>query len=295
MFLLGVIAPVLCQEAVSQPEEANDFFHVVARAENFVEEGNFIKAISVYREFLDRIHPRLSSFPNPSASFSEADGRIHGHYEAISYLHIAGIYRDYLGDYEEAAKNYERVLSLAGEDNPTYLSKKAARRWLERIRLDFLREALNRYYVSEVEYPLSLKELSQKGYIDEDYLADSFGKSYIYEPEPSELFRKLEKQEYILYCESLGKEVKPLSVLINDKRALREQFSLEGLIGSTEGKAAIIHYRKKGAVSFSHTDKPVTRMLREEEKIGGAQVLEITDAGVILYVEDDILVLTSGQ
>ena len=271
MFLLGVVVlvPFLCQEAVSQQEEANDFFHVVARAENFVKKGNFIKAISVYREFQGK----------------------HGHYEAISYLHVAGIYRDYLGDYEKAAKNYERVLSLTEKDKPTYLSKKAARRWFERIRLDFLREALNRYYVSEVEYPRSLKELSQKGYIDEDYLVDSFGKGYIYEPEPSELFRKLKKQEYTLYCSSFGKEVKPLSVLINDKRALREQFSLEGLIGSAEGKTAIIHYRKKGAVPFFHTDKPVTRMLREEEKIGGAQVLEIRDAGVILYVEDDILVL----
>ncbi len=247
-----------------QQAEGNIFFHNAGMAENCVRKGDFNGAIACYSRFQEE----------------------HDHYEAVACLQTARIYMIHLREYMEAVKYYQRALSVQGEDNLTSLSKKAASRWLERIRLHFLGEALKRYYASEVEYPENLKKLCDNGYIGEDYLVDSRGEKYVYYTGPSNLFKNFKSQKYTLYCSTLGEEAKPLSCHIDRKRTYEDRFLLEGLVGSGEEKAAIVCCKP-----VSSTGKPETRMVREDEKIGNARVLEVKDNGVILCWEDGIIVL----
>ncbi len=265
LVLLCLSPPAPCQETISQPQAGKDFFYSVSEAERYMKKGDYTRAISIYQEFVKK----------------------HDNCIAISHLRIAGIYQDHLGKYRKAMMNYKKVLSEKSDGKLTDLSKKVAGRWFERLRLNFLKNALKRYYVSEVEYPPTLRELSARGHIDKNYLVDSSGKSYVYKPRSSELSQKLRNQEYELYCQNLGKETKPLSTLIDEKKAVEGRFSLESLLTGTGGKVAIIRYQPVSA-----SDKPEAKMVREGGGIGKAQIIEITDTGVILYWEDGILVLT---
>ncbi len=261
-YLLKIAAVTLF--LAGQQVEGNVFFHNAGRAENCVRKGDFNGAIACYSQFQKEHDPYLT----------------------VSCLQAARIYIVYLRDHRNAVKYYQRALSVPGEDNLTSLSRKVAGKWLERIRMHFLGEALKRYYASEVEYPENLSELCDNGYIGEGYLMDSGGKKYVYCAGPSGLFKKFKNQKYTLYCSTLGEEAKPLSGHIDRKRAYEDRFLLEGLVGSREKKAAVICCKP-----VSSKGKPESRMVREGEKIGNARVIEVKDNGVILYWEDGIIVL----
>jgi len=251
--------------------ETETFFSLAAKADNYVKKGDYNQAEVCYRKFLEQ-------YPQ-------------SRYSAFSYLRIAGVYQDYLRNYGRAKELYEKVLTLPGEDKLTRLSRKIAGIWRERMGLALIEQALNRYYAREVEYPASLKVLLLKGYLKKDSLKDSRGNDYFYRLRNSSLFSELKGQEYILSSSSnlRGKE-KPLSFLIERRKTFSRQFSLQGLMGGPQGEKAVINYNPESSAAEQSRE-----ILAEGEKIGGARVVEITDAGVILEEEETLLVLTMGR
>jgi len=250
--------------------ETEAFFSLAAKADNYVKKGDYNQAEVCYRKFLEQ-------YPQ-------------SRYSAFSYLRIAGIYQDYLRNYGRARELYEKVLTLPEEDKLTRLSRKIAGIWRERMGLALIEQALNRYYARKVEYPASLKVLFLKGYLKKDSLKDSQGNDYFYRLKDSSLFSKLRGQEYTLYSTSAPGGRKPLSFLIERRKAFSRQFSLQGLMGGPEGKKAVINYSPE-----SSSAEQSREILAEGEEIGGAQVVEITNAGVILKEGETLLVLTMGR
>ncbi len=250
--------------------QTKSFFSTAAKADNYLKKGDYKQTIAAYRQFLGK-YPRSS-------------------YSALSYLLIAGIYLDDLRDYSQAGTVYGRVLAQPGGDRLTQISRKFAGRWRQRIKLVLIKQALRRYYAHEVEYPASLDNLLLKGYLKENYLRGPKGNSYFYRPGASSLFPELKGQAYVLYSFTLGKGAPPLSLLIEEKKVFSRQFSLQGLMRGPQGRKAVINY--KPATSSA---KPVREILAAGDKIGEAQVLVITDEGVILSGKETILVLTMGR
>jgi hypothetical protein len=271
--LVLLAVPVFSQEIVKTGEnvlEVKAFFSTAAKVDRDLKKGDYNQSIADYRQFLEK-YPRSS-------------------YSALSYLLIAGIYRDDLRDYSQAGTTYGRVLTQPGEDKLTQISRQFAARWRQRIKLVLIKQALRRYYAHEVEYPASLNNLLLKGYLKENYLRDLKENSYFYRPKASSLFPTLKGQEYVLYSSALGKGALPFSLLIEEKKAFYRQFSLQGLMRGPQGRKAVINYNP-----VTSSAKPVREILAEGAKIGGAQVLVITDEGVILSGKETILVLTMGR
>ena len=255
-------------EGKEQDREVKDFFSGAFQAAGLLEKGNYDQAIACHRRFLEK-YPR-------------------SRYSALSYLRIAEIYLD-LNDYGQAEEIYERILSLPGEDKLTRSSRKIAGRWKERIKLIFIKQALNRYYAREVEYPASLSDLLSEGYLKKDCLKDSPA-NYFYRSKNSNLFPDIKGQEYTLYSSDLGREEEPLPFLIKEKSALSHRFSLQGLVRGPEGERAVIKYR-----SGTSSGNEKAKIFSPGEKIGATRVLEITDEGVILSGEETLLILTMGR
>lgn len=268
ILILAFCFPAISQAETGSSSEVRDFYAKVRRADRYLKAGSYNRAIKEYQKFTQKY---------PASC-----------YGSVSLLQIAGIHQDYLHDYFRAKELYQQILSLPTGDRLTGVSKKIAKRWLERVGLVIVEEALKKYYAREVKYPKSLDELLNKGYLKEENLVDSWRKDYLYQVRNSSLFPKLKRQEYSLSSLNLKEEGKSIPGCVEEKKAFLAQFSLQGLVEAGGRKAAVIKYEPGNSPER-------TELLREGEEIGGAEVLEVTERGAVLEGAESLIVLTTRR
>ena len=171
-------------------------------------------------------------------------------------------------DRATATKNYEEVLTRLKDRTTEKLGTllvSLANRGLQRLESAEIEEALKKYYIDKVEYPISLEVLAQGKYIADAKIRDGAGKVYVYSPGVEKLIPTVPRQSY-----TLEKLPAPSFVWKGAK-----------IVGMS-AQAALVEW-----------PNAASRSLRVGDKADDLEVFSVLDNGVVLGNDSRLVVLSS--
>lgn len=229
----------------ARAQEPKEFFQAFATATAQYEQGQVREAAAS----LQAVSQKLKTFP----------------WRQVAVLKAAELHESF--DRATATKNYEELtgqLKDRTSDKMSQLIYALANRGLQRMETLEVEAALRKYYLDKVEYPASLDQLAQAGYIAAEKIRDASGKPYSYSTGEEKLLPQIPRQTYTL------------------ERIESPAFGWKGakIVGMSP-KAALVQW-----------PNAASRSLRAGDTVEGMEVLSVLDNGVVLGNDARLVVLS---
>ncbi|MBI2193254.1 MAG: hypothetical protein HYU36_14860 [Planctomycetes bacterium] len=187
---------------------------------------------------------------------------------------------------EESRRLFQRVAEAPGKTLLLDSCRETARRWLARSQIASLRAAMDRYYISHLEYPATLAELALGGWVKSNDLVTPWGRPPDYRRTRSDLFPDTPGQAYELSSGSLAGPLQPEKEILEAWRSNLPRWVLWGIATTFDGRpSALLGFAEQGSKAGNKVSVPLG------EKFEGLTLVNVDQVGAILGGPDFLFAL----
>jgi len=244
---------------------------------SLIAQENYDKAIEFLQEFTQK---------NPNTYLAD-----------VATIEIGNIYFLYLKDYRKALEHYVPVAQRNQNKELTAQVQnkiKEVQKSLTITEMNLIEIALDKYYVDQLSFPVSLTILKKDGYInDERILNDSWGEDYSYKTLPVDFLPSVEHQKYILLSKGPDRRegtLDDIDVMTSpkdpeilekeNKESQKEKYPLRlKNVFQGENKLKAVIY------SVDATQKYTT--VQEGDIVNNVKILGIRPEGIVVYTPEE--------